>query len=211
MFCPHCGTENDAGNRFCVSCGSVLSASAPTGASKSSKERLARLLGNDRRTRIVTAATAAAIVIAIIAFLSLGSSDDSAEESAYLQGLDRTCVAEKERVIALERETLQRQPSDLSAFASVLVTIVAEWHSGLRSQAVPTEYASGVAAYEASLLRILIAAGGLARLTRENASGAALASQAKMIDETTKQADEAIEKLGLTECTELAVAPDASG
>jgi hypothetical protein len=168
-------------------------------------------VGSDRRTRIVTAATAAAIVVAIVAFLSLGLNDDGTKESAYLQGLDRTCVAEKERVIALEEETLRHRPPDLAAFSSVLVTIVAEWHSNLASETVPAEYASGVAAYEASLLRILIAAGGLARLTRENAPAAALASQAKTIDETTRQADEAIEKLGLTECTELAVAPGASG
>jgi len=211
MFCPHCGTENDAGNRFCVNCGSEMSASASRQEHGNSKERLARLVGSDRRTRLVTALTAVAIIIAIIAFLSLGSSDDGAEESAYLQGLDRTCVAEKERVIALEGETLRHQPPDLSAFASVLVTIVAEWRSSLHSETPPAEYASGVAAYEAGLLRILIAAGGLARLTRENASAAALASQAKTIDETTKQADEAIAKLGLTECTELAVGPGASG
>lgn len=211
MFCPNCGTENDAGNRFCINCGSELSSSAPTKESGSPKERFTRLVGSDRRTRIVTAATAVAIVIAVVAFLFLGSSDDSTEESAYLQGLDRTCVAEKERVIALEGETLRSRPPDLAAFSSVLVTIVAEWHSGLRNQTPPVEYASGVAAYEASLLRILIAAGGLAHLTRENASGAALASQAKTIDEATRQADEAIEELGLTECTELAVAPGASG
>jgi hypothetical protein len=209
MFCPHCGTENDEGNRFCVNCGSELSSSGSGQPGGTRKERLGRLVGSDRRTRVVTVATVLTIVVAIIAFLSLGSSDSG--QSAYLRGLDRACVTEKERVIALEQETLRQRPPNLGEFASVLVSIVAEWRAGLRGQPAPAEHAGGVAAYEASLLRILIGAGGLARLTREDASAAAIATQAKIVDEATAQADEAIEKLGLTECTELTVAPGTSG
>jgi hypothetical protein len=208
MFCPHCGTENDAGNRFCVNCGSELSPAGRGQSGGSRKERLAHLVGKDRRTRLVTAATILAIVVAVVAFLSLKSSEDGGE-SAYLQSLDRACVAEKERVIALEQETLQHHPPDVGDFSSVLVTIVAEWRAGLGGAPAPAEYGTEVAAYEASLLRILIGAGGLARLTREGASPTAIAAQAKVVDEATAQADEAIEMLGLTECTELTVAPEA--
>jgi hypothetical protein len=210
MFCPHCGTENDEDNRFCVNCGSELSSSGSgQSGGGTRKERLVRLVGSDRRARVATLVTVLAIVVAFVAFLSLGSSDSS--ESTYLQSLDRACVTEKERVIALEQETLRQHPPNLGEFASVLVTIVAEWRTGLRSEPAPADYAGGVAAYEASLLRILIGAGGLARLTREDASAAAIAAQAKIVDEGTAQADDAIEKLGLTECTELTVAPGTSG
>jgi len=209
MFCPHCGTENDEGNRFCVNCGSELSSSGSEKSGGTRKERLGRLVGSDRGTRVVTLTTVLAIVVAIVAFLSLGSGDGS--ESAYTQSLDRACVAEKERVIALEQETLRQRPPNLGEFSSVLVTIVAEWRAGLRGEPAPAEYAGEVAAYEGSLLRILIGAGGLARLTREDASAAAIAAQAKVVDEATAEADEAIEELGLTECTALTVAPGTGG
>lgn len=207
MYCPHCGAENESHNRFCVNCGSSLSPGGDGSQPATFKQRVRMLIGTDRLTQMVTLGTIAALVIAVIAFLSLKTNEEGADESAYLQALDRSCVAEKERVIRLEEETLRQQPPDLQEFASVLVTIVAEWRADLESRPAPAEYAIKVQTLERSLLRILIEAGALARLAREETAAARLATQAKVVDEATGESNAAIEGLGLETCADLAVSP----
>jgi len=213
MFCPRCGAENDAGNRFCVSCGSTFSrkpAGEPT-APLSKGERLKRVFGTTRRARLLSAATAAAILVAFVAFLALKPAEESRTEDAFLRGLDRSCVAEKERISTLEQETLRQQPPDLAEFAAVLVAIVAEWRTGLGATPAPPLHAPAVNALNIALREVLIDAGGLARVVREGRPAVALATQAGSIDKATANANRAIEGLGLDDCAELDVAPASAG
>jgi hypothetical protein len=214
MFCPRCGTENDAGNRFCVSCGaemSKLSSGAPA-EKLSLGQRLQHLIGTSRRARLLSAATAAAIVIAIIAFAALKPKDDnSIPQDAYLRTLDASCVEEKERVSSLELETLATRPPNVEEFAADLVRAVTEWRLNIQSGPPPSVHAEGVAVLEAALLNVLIEAGALARVTRDGAPARAIAGQAQAIDAATAEVDRAIQTLGLSRCNAVTVRPAAPG
>jgi hypothetical protein len=213
MFCPRCGTENDAGNRFCVSCGADLSklSSGTPAENLSFGQRLQRLIGTNRRSRLATVATAAAIVIAVAAFLALKpSSDDSVPQDPYLRALDASCAEEKGRVSTLELETLGTSPSNVGEFAADLVRLVTEWRLNLQSDPPTAAHAAAVARLEGALLEVLIKAGTLARLTRAGASARAVAGQAQAIDVATAEVDRAIQDLGLTRCNALTVQPAAA-
>jgi hypothetical protein len=211
MYCPQCGTENDAANRFCVSCGSDLSkpASRKSEEKVSLRRRLELLIGTSRRARLLTVATVVAILIAIAAFIAIKPEDEGVIQDAYLTQLDRTCVAEKERLATLELETLRREPADFGEFASVLVTIVAEWRSGLQATPPPPIHAEGVGSLEAALLGALIKAGTLARVSRAGASVPTVGAKAQAVDEATRNVDRAIKQLGLERCARVEVAPSA--
>jgi zinc-ribbon domain len=212
MYCPHCGTENDAGNRFCVNCGSELAAGgADAGESPGARERLLGLVGKDRRSRLITLTTIAALAIALVAFLFLDSEGEDSSQSPYLQALDRACVAEKQRVIRLERQTLGRQTADPQEFAAVLVAVLAEWRASLKEMPAPPQEAEGAEALEASLLQTLIEAGKLARLIRAGAPSAEIAAEAGKVDSATTQLDATIDATGLDACADLDVSPVAAG
>lgn len=210
MYCPNCGAENDEGDRFCVGCGSSLKSPKPAAAPASKRQRVAALIGTTRRARLITAATVAALIVAIVAFVALKPSHDSVSQDAYLRGLDGECAAEKERVSQLETETLQQQPADLGEFASVLVTIAAEWHSAVADSATPPEHAVAVGAYEAALLQLLMRSGSMARVAREGGGAAAIAKQAGAVETATGEVDAAIAEAGLTRCSRVTVAPQTS-
>jgi hypothetical protein len=208
MYCPNCGAENDSSNRFCVNCGSELSIKKETAATaRSPRERLVQLVGTTPRARLITAATAIAIVVAIVAFLSLDSDDDATGSNPYLQRLDQSCVTEKERIIALEQQTLSGGSPDLQAFASVLVASLAEWRANLRREPPPPDSAAAVESLEVALVETLIRSGKLARSIREEAAVDAISRQAEEVDEATTRVDQTIEDLDLSNCADLQVSP----
>jgi zinc-ribbon domain len=211
MHCPNCGAENDDGNRFCVGCGSSLSKRSSSAASPSAslKERVGHLFGTTRKARLLTVGTALAIVVAIVAFIALKPSNES-DQDAYLQGVDRMCVGEKERISTLEQETLLQRPPNVGEFASVLVTIVAEWQSTVRATPPPPVHKEGVEAFNSALREVLIDAGSLARAIREGRPAAVIGAQAGSIDAATTGVDQAAENLGLSDCQDLQVAPAAT-
>jgi hypothetical protein len=209
MYCPNCGAENDASNRFCVNCGSELSAGKEPAASaaRSPRERLAQLVGTTPRARLITAATVIAILVAVVAFLSLDSDEDATGSSPYLQRLDQACVTEKDRIIALEQQTLSGGTPDLQAFASVLVASLAEWRADLREEPPPPDSAAAVEALEAALVETLIRSGKLARSIRGGASVDAISRRAEEVDDATTKVDRVIEDLDLSNCADLQVSP----
>jgi hypothetical protein len=209
MYCPRCGAENDDANRFCVACGSALSkrSAAPKGPPPSLREQLGRIFGTTPRARLLSIGTAVAAIVAIAAFITLKPSKETGGEDAYLRGLDRSCVAEKRRISALEAETLRQRPPDLEEFASALVTIVAEWRSGLQGTPPPPIHAEGMRGLASALLGVLIEAGTLARVAREDSTIGAVAARAKAVDEATAGVDRAIEGLGLKRCADIDVGP----
>jgi hypothetical protein len=212
MYCPRCGAENDDENRFCVDCGVELSkrSEAASTTPASARERVRRLLGITPRARLLSAATAIAIAIAVAAFFALEPNSESAGQDAYLSEIDRSCVAEKERISSLERETLLQRPLNVEEFASVLVTIVAEWRSNLRATPPPPAHADRIAALESALTDVLIDAAALSRVAREGPPQA-IGPRAGAVDEATALVDEALEEVGLTRCAGLLVTPASAG
>jgi zinc-ribbon domain len=205
MHCPHCGTKNEEGNRYCVSCGSELPEWAGTAVAEVAlRERVGRLIGTTRRARLLTAATAGAILIAIGAFLTLKPSEDAAPEDSFTRAIDQTCVTKKQTIAALERQTVQRQPANIEAFSGALVTIVEEWRQDLQGSAPPPVHAEAVQALDSALLDILIRSGGLARATRSGGA-AEVTAQAQLVDAASAQVDRAIDGLGLSRCSEVKV------
>lgn len=210
MFCPRCGAENDDANRFCVNCGSDLAEGTAKESSSSSNERLGHLIGTTRRARLVTAATVVAIVIAVIAFLSLDSDEDGATgSSAYLASVNQACIAEKERISTLGQEALSRQSSTPQEFASVLVTALAEWRTNLRQTPPPPEDVEEIQAMETALLTTLLEAAKLSQSIRDGSSAQAIDQQAQSVDESTREFNQTIESAGLSDCADLQVSPVA--
>jgi hypothetical protein len=208
MYCPRCGAENDEANRFCVACGSSLAPEKPKAGPKPTlPERIRGLVGTTPRARLLTGLTILAIVVAVVAFLVLKPADETVAQDAYLRGLDRECVAEKERVSQAETETLRQRPPDLEAFASVLVTIAAEWHGAVAASAAPPEHAAAAAAYETALLELLMRSGTLARLSREGRNAKAIGKGAAAVEGATAEVDAAASGLGLERCPGVNVTP----
>jgi len=208
MYCPRCGTENADSNRFCVNCGSELSpAGQSSGVAPSLKQRLASLIGTTPRARLITAATVIAIVVGIVAFLSLDADEDATGSSPYLQKVDQECVAEKERIIALEEQTLSQQPPNLREFASVLVGSLAEWRANLRQDPPPPSSAPAIEQLEAALIKALIRSGELARAIRDEKPAGQVSRDAGAVDDAAAQLDTVIADLGLSACADLPVSP----
>src|SRR6478735_4419702 len=105
MFCPHCGAENKEGNRYCVGCGSDLPGESGKPASSAAQitwhKRIGRIVGTTRRARLLSAGTAAAVLIAVVAFFVLEPASDSPGEDSFTRMLDKNCVTEKQTIAAL--------------------------------------------------------------------------------------------------------------
>ena len=202
MHCPRCGAQNQAGNRFCVSCGSELSSVSPQGP-VSARERIGRLLGTTPKARMLSAATALALLVAIAAFVALKPSEaDSTLEDAFTRAADRLCVEEKGRVATLERQVLQQGAGNVSAFASALVTVLTEWRFGTEDLPATAIDVEASRALDAALLDVVIRAGALARVARTG-SQAEIAKEAQRVDEASVEVDRQIEQLGLDRCSEV--------
>jgi hypothetical protein len=209
MYCPHCGVENEQGNRYCVGCGSELARSGtPPARSLGPREWIERLIGTTRRARLLSAATVGAVVIAIVAFVLLEPGADTAAEDSFTALADRTCVTHKQTIAALEWQVAQRQVG-VSAFAGALVSVVEEWRQDLQRSPVPPKHAEGVQALNSALLDVVIEAGALARIARGGDSAQTL-TQAGLVDEATARVGRTVDDLGLSNCSEVEIGPVAA-
>ncbi|HEX5713707.1 MAG TPA: zinc-ribbon domain-containing protein, partial [Solirubrobacterales bacterium] len=92
MHCPRCGTPNEPGDRYCSSCGAALEQAGESKQRTGGRDRLDRLIGTTRRARIITAATAIALIVAIVAFIALEPEDDSIPRDSYTVAADQLCL-----------------------------------------------------------------------------------------------------------------------
>jgi hypothetical protein len=216
MFCPRCGAENEAGSKYCASCGTELPRKEKTGAEAKPAnddatlgERAGALFGRDRRTRLVTLGTIAAIVVAVGAFLALEAADDEGVDvprDAYTRSLDASCVRHKGEIAAAQRLALGG--GDLAAvgdYAGAVVPIAGDWRLELGRGAMPVDRTDLVAALQAVLLEVQIEAGALARVARESGPRQ-VAKAAAGVDAATANVEAAVEALGLSRCGDLAIA-----
>ena len=208
MFCPRCGTQNEAGDRFCSSCGASLrETSARPTEPKSFRDRVGGLIGTTRRARLVTVMTAVAILVAIAAFIALDPAEDDDEipRDAYTLEADGICVDAKRRIVAVERRALaDPSRSRPAGFAGALVSIVADWRADLQSLVPPADRIEQVSQLDAALLGAEIELAGLALIAAESGRARTL-ERAKEVDTATARVEEAISSLGLRDCSRLTI------
>jgi hypothetical protein len=203
MDCPRCGKPAREGDRFCRSCGADFAELEHR--SSSLGERIRRLAGGSRRERLLTAGTAVAVVVAIVSFIALGSSEDDAGEDAYLAGADQICVEAKQRIAAAAPRALERDRGTVG-YAKDLLRGAVEWRSRLDALAPPPGLSDEAGDLEEALREVVVEVAALARVAREQ-DRARVVDAAAAVDDASRRVEAAIDELGLEQCGSLALAP----
>lgn len=204
MHCPRCGTPNEPGDRFCASCGTALAKTDPK-PKRSWRQRLSELAGTDRRTRLITGVTVAALVVAVIAFVALGEDDEETiPRDSYTIAADRICIAAKRQIVAVERAGLRGKSPDTATGARTLLPVVAEWRSEFDALEVPADRIARARELDAALQEVEARIGALARVAAE-VDRAELLSRAKAAEKASAGVEEAVSDLGLSHCSRLAI------
>jgi hypothetical protein len=212
MFCPRCGAENDEGSRYCASCGAELPKQADSSAGDEAtgstlSGRVERLIGRDRRTRMLTLGTVAALLLAAIAFLALDASDEGSDlpQDAYARAADAACVRHKQEIARVQRTALAGNGfAAVSNYSESIVPIAGEWRQELSRVTAPPNRADLIEALGAALLEVQIEAGTLARVARES-NPREVAKVAARMDAATANVEAAVDSLDLVRCGRLSV------
>ena len=214
MFCPRCGAESEGGSRYCASCGSELPRQGDGDRSGTEKEdggfgpTVARIVGNSRRARIVTAATVTAIAAAVIAFIALAPANDepAVPQDGLTKALDASCVRHKADIAAAQEQALTVESlNGVGGYGESIVPIVGKWRAELRRAEVPPDRAALVDALSAALLEVEVEAGTLGRAAHES-NRREVATAAARVDVATSHVEEAIGSLELQRCQGLQIA-----
>lgn len=219
MFCPRCGAPREEGARFCPACGADLSgAGAPKPPPQSWRSRLERIVGTNRKSRVLTLATVAALIVAVIAFIAL-KPDESSDEAAaiprdaYTLGAEHICIQAKRDIAASERASVAEGSSAKpGAFAQALVPIVIRWRTELGGMRAPSDRVELAESLDTALREVEVEISALARVAQEG-DRAETVARAKQVDEVSSRVEAAVAALGLSRCARLrlGVAPAASG
>lgn len=193
MHCPRCGTPNEPEDRYCAACGEALGRPSEPGEKQPARQRLSKLLGSDRRSKLISFATIAALAVAVIAFIALSPNDeDSIPRDRYTLNAERTCLRAKQRIVVAGKE-------GGSSYAHQLVPIVVRWREELAELSAPADRREKVQALDNALREVEIEVAALARISEESNRARILAS-AKRTDLATAQVEKAIAELGLSKC-----------
>lgn len=208
MYCPRCGTENEQGDRFCANCGASLRSPKEPAERLSARERVAGVIGSTRRAQLLTVGTAIAIVIVVIATLTLAADDEGIPRDSYTVAADRICVEAKKQIGAAGNRALAGQPSDApAAYARSLVPLVAQWRVDFNALHAPPDRVEQANALSEALHAVEIQASALALAAEDGAPD--LSEQAQHVDQLTEDVEQAIADLGLTDCSRISIAPRA--
>jgi predicted outer membrane protein len=172
---------------------------ADSGGFKASFERL---VGTSRQSRIVSAGTASAIVVAVVGFIALApsSNDAAVPQDALTRALDARCVEHKAEIAAAQRQALKTGTlTAVSEYGESMVPIVGEWRMELSRADAPPDRIGLVDALRAALLEVEIEAGTLGRAARESNRNE-LATAAARVDAATSNVETAIHDLELERC-----------
>src|SRR6185436_3160715 len=112
------------------------------------------------------------------------------------------------QIIAAQPGELKGNQRGFSGYAGALVVIAGTWRSSLDDTPVPPDRGAEVRALDAALQGVEIEAGGLARVAREG-DQKAIVARAQQVDAASGRVEKAIEALGLTNCSHLAVGTGA--
>jgi zinc-ribbon domain len=215
MHCPRCGAHHEEGDQYCAACGAALPAarSEPRQA-LSPRERLAGLVGGTPRARLLTAGTALALALAVVAFVALKpeGGEEGPRHDPYTLAADATCVRGKQLIAAAEQRSLSRgYHSDRGEYAGAVVRIVAQWRAALAELSPPADRAAQAQSLGAALANVEVKAGTLARIERESSNGSTALAYAQKVDDATAEVEQAISALGLERCAAIRLGEQANG
>jgi hypothetical protein len=219
VYCPSCGAENEEGSRYCASCGWELPKGAPakrsdSGAPVSSDESeagpagftgvLARIVGTTRKARLVSAGIVATIVIAIAAFIALGSNQESnIPQDGLTKAMDANCVHHKVEIAKAQAQAINGGDlASVSRYADSVVKVAGNWRIQLANLEAPADRAKPIEALRAALLEVQIEAGALSRSARE-ANRSEVAATSQRVDSATSNVESEIQELELERCSRL--------
>ena len=197
MHCPQCGTPNEPGDRYCAACGAQLKRSDASGEQQATGNRLAKLLGSDRKTRLVTGATIVALVVAVAAFIALSPNDDSIPRDRYTLAAEKVCLTSKQNIVGVGSV-------GGSAYARQLVVLVVSWREQLADLKVPEDRREQARQLDEALREVEIEVAALARISETGNRARTLAS-AKRAEGATADVEQAIADLGLTKCARATI------
>jgi hypothetical protein len=168
--------------------------------SRSPRQRLAGLLGTTRRARILTLATAVALLAAVAAFIALKPADDTIPRDRYTITADRMCLDAKRQIVATERRSLRgADRGGPGAFSRDLVPVVSTWRSEFQALRVPSDRVDQAQALAVALQRVEIELAALS-LVADKGNTPATLDQAKQVDVATAAVEEAVASLNLEHC-----------
>jgi hypothetical protein len=210
VYCPRCGTPNEAGDRYCSACGAALGRDDPAPRRASVGERIGRLVGTTRRARLATGATALAIVVAVVSFAALEPGDDGIPRDGYTLAAERICLDAKRQIFAVGQRLRARGASESAgAFARSLLSAVTGWRLGFEKMKAPRDREEEAAQLVAALREVEVRIAQLARVAGASDPRRTAASAARA-DEASTAVEEAVSSLGLEECArvKLGFTPD---
>jgi hypothetical protein len=224
VFCPSCGAENEEGSRYCASCGRPLLREAPApkagdspdsdggaatgggpgGAKGGFTDALDGIIGTTRQARLVSAGIAAALIVAVVAFIALGSDKETTiPQDGLTKAMDAACVHRKVEIAKAQAEALNG--ADLAAvtrYADSVVKVTGAWRLELGRLDPPEDRAASIEGLREALLEVQLESGALARSARE-ADKPEVAARAGRVEAATANVEEAIQSLELERCGRL--------
>jgi zinc-ribbon domain len=210
VYCPRCGTPNEAGDRYCSACGTALSQEDSPAGGRSARERLGNLVGTTRRARAISTATALAVVVAIVAFIALDP-DDGIPRDDYTLAAERICLNAKREIYATgQRFRAGGSEGGASAFARDLLPAVSSWRLRFAKLEEPADRSDEAAQLATALGEVERRIAKLARAAETSDPERVVASAGARADEASTKVEEAVSSLGLDECASvlLGVVPD---
>ncbi len=151
---------------------------------------------------MISAATVAAIVIAVIAFVALKPEAEGFPRDAYTITADHICLNAKRQIVAAGRQ-------GGNGLAHSLVPIVANWRLQFDALQIPSDRIEDSERLDTALREVEIEAAVLARAT-EQGHRALILAQAKRADAASAAVEQAIATLGLSECASATIGFSAS-
>jgi predicted nucleic acid-binding Zn ribbon protein len=201
VHCPRCGAQVEKGDRYCASCGAVLTRQQKP--SRTLRETVRDLIGTTRRQRMVSAITAGLIAAAAVALIVTFVTTEDIEEGGvpideYTLAAEEICVGAKQQLVTALTES--SGPGDL---ARDLVPIVAEWRSAFNELEVPDDRTQLAAQLDTALREVEVEAGAMAAASRGGDQGE-LVTRLESTQKATVKVESAIDELGLKQCGDIA-------
>jgi hypothetical protein len=162
---------------------------------------MGRLIGRSRRERLITAGTALAIVIAIVAVIVLVTDgSEGGDSQAYAQQADQLCGKYK-RAIAIVAERASRSEGDpaaaLAVFGNPAVAIAARWSARLAALDPPRDEQPAAARLELAVAKFGVEA---RQVAQEAKKGEDLSDLTARLGAAEARVQNAIEAAGLETC-----------